>query len=131
MATIFITCPYCAAHTSMPARAMLATLDLGEFLGPLGQLSWACLCCGRLATAGVEAAPLLRLFTAGVSLLVDGFGDGAVTEEDTGSSTPPRPHAQHLGTAPPFTSQDVLTLHELLKTDTWVQDLTKPLDESP
>jgi hypothetical protein len=48
MAMIYITCPDCTAHTPMPAPAMLATLDLGEVLGPLGQLSWACLCCGHL-----------------------------------------------------------------------------------
>ena len=42
MAMIYITCPDCTAHTPMPARAMLATLDLGKALGPLGQLSWAC-----------------------------------------------------------------------------------------
>jgi hypothetical protein len=39
MAMIYITCPDCTAHNPMPARAMLATLDLGEVLGPLGQLS--------------------------------------------------------------------------------------------
>jgi hypothetical protein len=39
MAMIYITCPDCTAHTPMPAPAMLATLDLGEVLGPLGQLS--------------------------------------------------------------------------------------------
>ena len=33
MAMIYITCPDCTADTSMPARAMLATLDLGEFFG--------------------------------------------------------------------------------------------------
>jgi hypothetical protein len=35
MAMIYITCPDCAADTPMQARAMLATLDVGEFLGPL------------------------------------------------------------------------------------------------
>jgi hypothetical protein len=39
MAMIYITCPDCTAHTPMPAPAMLATLDLGEVRGPLGQLS--------------------------------------------------------------------------------------------
>jgi hypothetical protein len=78
----------------MQARAMLATLDLGEFLGPLGQLSWACLCCGRLVTAEREVAHLLRRITASVSLLDDGFGSGAVAEDDTDSSAPPRPHAE-------------------------------------
>jgi hypothetical protein len=128
MATIYITCPYCTADASMPARAMLATLDLGEFFGPLGQLSWACLGCGSLVTADVEAAHLLRLLTAGVSLLDDGFGGSPAAEEDTDNAAPTCPHTQHPGTGPPFTSQDVLTLHELLETDTWVQELTEPLD---
>jgi hypothetical protein len=130
MATIYITCPHCTTDTSMPARAMLATLDLGDFSGPLGLLSWACLSCGRLVTAEVEATHLLRLITAGVSLLDDGFGDDAAAEQAADSSAPLRPHAQHPGTGPPFTSQDVLTLHELLETDAWVQELTKPLDGS-
>jgi hypothetical protein len=42
MAMIYITCPDRTAHTPMPAQGMLATLDLGKVLGPLGQLSWAC-----------------------------------------------------------------------------------------
>ena len=33
MAMIYITCPDRTADTSMPARAMIATLDLGEFWG--------------------------------------------------------------------------------------------------
>ena len=33
MAMIYITCPDCTADTSMPARAMIATLDLGELFG--------------------------------------------------------------------------------------------------
>jgi hypothetical protein len=109
---------------------MLATLDLGEFLGPLGQLSWACRGCGRLVTADVEPARLLRLLTAGVSLIDDEFG-GAVTQDRTDCGAPPCPHDQHLGAGPPFTSQDILTLHELLETDTWVQHLAEPPHGSP
>ena len=93
MAMIYITCPDCAADTPMQAGAMLATLDLGEFLGPLGQLSSACLGCGRLVTAEREVAQLLDRITAGVSLLDDGFGSDAVAEDDTDSSAPPRPSA--------------------------------------
>jgi hypothetical protein len=123
MAMIYITCPDCAADTSMPARAMLATLDLGEFLGPLGHLSWACLSCGRMVIAEVEATHLLRLLAAGVSLIDDGFGGSTVAEEDADSTVPIQPHPEDPGTDAPFTSQDVLTLHELLETDAWVQQL--------
>jgi|tagenome__1003787_1003787.scaffolds.fasta_scaffold19999527_2 hypothetical protein len=102
MAMIYITCPDRTADTPMQARAMLATLDLGEFLGPLGQLSWACLCCGRLVTAAREVAHLLRRITVSVSLLDDGFGSGAVADDDTDSSAPPRPHAKQPGAGPPL-----------------------------
>jgi hypothetical protein len=131
MATIYITCPDCTADTSMPARAMLANLDLREFLGPLGQLSWACLSCGRLVTAEREVAHLLRRITAGVSLLDNRFRGSAVAQDDTDSSAPPRPHAQHPGAAPPFTSQDILTLHELLETDAWIGQLDEPPQGNP
>jgi hypothetical protein len=60
MAMIYITCPDCTAHNPMPARAMLATLDLGEVLGPLGQLSLG--------------LPVLRLPSA-VGKQVDGDAD--------------------------------------------------------
>ena len=126
MAMIYMTCPNCTADTGMRAWAMLATLDLGQVLGPLGQLSWACLCCGRLVTAEREVAQLLGRITAGVSLLDDGFGSDAVAEDDTDSSAPPRPHAEQPGAGPPFSWQDVLTLHELLETDAWIEHIAEP-----
>ena len=126
MAMIYITCPDCIADTSMQGRAMLATLDLGEFLGPLGQLSSACLSCGRFVTAEREVAHLLRRITASISLLVHRLGRGAVAEEDNNSSAPPRPHAEHPGAGPPFSLEDVLTLRELLETDAWIERLDEP-----
>lgn len=117
---IYITCPDRTADASMPARALLATLDLGEFFGPLGQLSRACLGCGRLVTANLGVAHLIRRFTTGVSLLDNRFRGGTVAEEDADNAAPSWPHDEHPGTGPPFTLQDVLTTHELLETDAWV-----------
>ena len=54
---------------------------------------------GRLVTAEREVAHLLRRITASVSLLDDGLGSGAVAEDDTDSSPPPRPHAEQSGLA--------------------------------
>ena len=104
---------------------MLPTLDLGEFLGPLGQLSWACLCCGRLVTAAREVAHLLRRIRVSVPCSTR-FGSGAVAENDPDSSTPPRPHAEQPSAGPPFSRQDVLTLHELLETDAWIEHIAEP-----
>src|SRR4051794_24082886 len=125
MAMIYITCPECTAGTPMQARAMLVTFDLGEFLGPLGQLSRACLCCGRLVIAAREMAHLLHRITSVFSARRR-FGSGAVAENDTDSSAPPRPHVEQSGAAPPFTWQDVLTLHELLETDAWIEHIAEP-----
>ena len=126
MSVIYIACPDCTSDTSMPARILLATPDLREFLGPLGQLSWACLSCGRLVTAEREVAHLLRRITAGVSRLDEGFGGGVVAEDDTGSRAPLRPVAEPSNAGRLFTSQDILTLHELLETDAWIRQLDEP-----
>jgi hypothetical protein len=70
-----------------------------------------------------EVAHLLRRITASVSLLDDGFGSGAVAEDDTDSSGPPRAHAEQPSAGPPFSWQDVLTLRELLETDMWTEHI--------
>jgi hypothetical protein len=127
MAMIYIACPDCTADTSMPARALLATLDLGGLLEPLGHMSWVCLSCGRLVTADLEVAHLLNLLTAGVSLLDDGFGGSTVAMENTDCGAS---HVERPGTGPQFTLQDVLTLHELLETEAWVQQLADPMNGS-
>jgi hypothetical protein len=119
---INITCPDCTADT--PARVMLATP--GEFLRPLGRLSWACLCCGRLVTAGREVAHLLRRITVSVPCSTTG---SAVTRSRRTTQTAPRrhgPHAEQRGAGPPFSWQDVLTLHELLETDAWIEHIAEP-----
>ena len=59
------------------------------FLGPLDQLSWACLCCGRLVTPEREVAHLLRRITASVSLP----GSAAARSRRT-TQTAPRRHGR-------------------------------------
>jgi hypothetical protein len=122
---IYIACPGCTTGTSMPARALLATLDMGGLLEPLGHMSWVCLSCGRLVTADLEVAHLLQLLTAGVSLLDDGFGGSTEAVENTDRSS-----IERGGTGPQFTLQDVWSLHELLETDAWVQELADKMDDT-
>jgi hypothetical protein len=123
MAMIGVTCPDCTADSPVPARAVLATVDLGEFRESLGRLSWACMSCGHLVTTELDVANLLRLLTVGVPLVDDDFGGSTVAEGHTDSLAPTKLHAEHPGTGAPFTLQDILTLHELLDTETWAQQL--------
>jgi hypothetical protein len=125
MAKIGVTCPDCMADNPVQARAVLATVDLGEFHEPLGRLSWACLNCSHLVTTEVDVENLLRLLAAGVPLLDDDFGGSTVAEEYTDSAVPTQLHPEDPGTGAPFTLQDILTLHELLETEAWVQQLAE------
>jgi hypothetical protein len=124
MAKIGVTCPDCTADNPVQARAVLATVDLGEFHEPLGRLSWACLSCSHLVTTEVDVENLLRLLAAGVPLLDDDFGGSTVAEEYTDSAVP-QMHPEDPGADAPFTLQDILTLHELLETEAWVQQLAE------
>jgi hypothetical protein len=97
MAMISIACPDCTADSSMPAQAMLATLDLGGFGEPVGRLSWAYLSCGVLVTAELQVEDLLRLATTGVLLLEDEFGGNALAAEHTDRRAPTQLHAEQPG----------------------------------
>jgi hypothetical protein len=123
MAKIGVTCPDCTADNPVQARAVLASVDLGELHEPLGRLSWACLTCSHLVTTEVDVENLLRLLAAGVLLLDDDFGAGMVAEEHPDSRAPTQPHPEHPGAGAPLTLEDILTLHELLDTETWAQQL--------
>jgi len=123
MALIGIACPDCTSDTAVPARALLATIDLSCPHEPLGQLSWACPDCERFVTAELDVGNLLRLVTAGVHLLDDGFGDSTVAEECTECTSATGLHNERPRTDAPFTLEDVLTLRELLQTEAWIQEL--------
>jgi hypothetical protein len=125
MAKIGVTCPDCTADNPVQARAVLATVDLGEFHEPLGRLSWACLSCCQLVTTEVDVESLMRLLAAGVPLLDDDFGGSTVAEDYPDSAVPTQLHPEDPGTDAPFTLQDILTLHELLETEAWVQQLAE------
>jgi len=78
MAIIDITCTDCGEDISVPAQALLASLDLEHIGVPLGRLSWVCMSCERLITAEIEVPDLLSLVSVGVLLLDDGFGASTV-----------------------------------------------------
>ncbi len=122
MAVIDITCPDCGEDISMPARALLATLDLARFCEPFGRLSWVCVSCERFITAEIEVADLLRVVSAGVLLVDDDFGASSVESGDE--------PAEHARGGAPFTLHDVEVLHDLLDTETWFQRLAEPSDGS-
>ena len=97
MAKIGVTCLDCTADNPVQARAVLATVDLGEFHEPLGRLSWACLSCSHLVTTEVDVENLLRLLAAGVPLLDDDFGGSTLAEEYTDSAVPTQLHPRGPG----------------------------------
>jgi hypothetical protein len=130
MAIIDVTCPDCGVDISMPAQAMLATLDLGRIGGPLGRVSWACLSCDRFITAEIEVADLLSLVSVGVLLLDDEFGASTVRHVSMDHGQTPQRPAEPTGRGAPFTSYDVGVLHDLLGTDEWLQQLVGPPDGS-
>jgi hypothetical protein len=120
MAIVDFTCPGCGEDMSIPARALLATIDLGHTRGPLGRLSWVCLSCDDLVTADIELADLLLLLSVGVRVVDDDFGVRTGAREIRGGD--PLPLADEPGASnPPFTSADVQVLRDLLDTDAWVE----------
>ena len=125
MAKIGVMCPDCTADDPVPARAVLATVDIGECHEPLGRLSWACLSCSHLFTTEVDVENLLHFLAAGVPLLDDDFGCSTAAEEYTDIVVPTQLHPEDPGTGAPITLQDILTLHELLETEAWVQQLAE------
>jgi hypothetical protein len=76
MAIVEIMCPGCGEDMSIPARALLATIDLEHPREPLGGLSWVCLSCDDLVNADIEIADLLPLLSVGVLVVNDDFGIG-------------------------------------------------------
>jgi|tagenome__1003787_1003787.scaffolds.fasta_scaffold20544949_1 hypothetical protein len=126
MARIYITCPDCTADTPMQAWAMLATLDLGQFLGPLAS------CPGLVCAAAASSPPSARWRTCCAAsrpvFPCSMTGSAAARARSTTQTAPrrPRPHAERPGAGPPFSWQDVLTLHELLETDAWIEHIAEP-----
>ena len=125
MAMIYITCPDCTADTPIQARTCSPPSTWESSLDRLAS------CPGLACAAAASSPPRARCAPAAphhgqCSLLDDGFGSGAVAEDDTDSSAPPRPHAEQPGAGPPFSWQDVLTLHELLETDAWIEHIAEP-----
>jgi hypothetical protein len=120
MAIVKIMCPGCGEDMSIPARALLATIDLEHPPEPLGGLSWVCLSCDDLVNADIEIADLLPLLSVGVLVVNDDFGIGPEDLLSTHGGSRPLEN-EPGGGSPPFTSADVQILRDLLDTDAWFQ----------
>jgi hypothetical protein len=127
MAIVDIMCPACGEDMSVPARALLATIDLGHQREPLGQLSWVCLSCDDLVVADIELVDLLLLLSVGVLVVDDAFGAGTRVQHWTDDWPLPL-QDEGIGGNPAFTPADVQVLRELLDTDTWFQLFGKRRD---
>jgi hypothetical protein len=120
MAIVEIMCPGCGEDMSIPARALLATIDLEHPREPLGGLSWVCLSCDDLVNADIQIADLLPLLSVGVLVVNDDFGIGPEDRLSTHGGSRPLEN-EPGGGSPPFTSADVQILRDLLDTDAWFQ----------
>jgi hypothetical protein len=116
MAIVDIMCPDCGVDMSVPARALLATIDLGQPCEPLGRLSWVCLSCDDLVLADIELIDLLLLLSVGVLVVDDQSG---VDESTRDSSTSLQQGLD--GGSPPLTFADVQALRDLLDSEAWFQ----------
>ena len=117
MTTIQIRCPQCGTENSVPAGALLATVN-AEDRDPdyAGTVAWICAGCDHVVSAPVALQAFLTLVSAGVAILE---ADG---DFDQVTDLPPHPEQPPAGQA--FTTDDLLELHELLAGDTWFSALT-------
>ena len=115
MTIIALECPVCRLTETVPAAELLA-----EMLEPArdeetgtgtARICWICATCSDLALVDVSADLLDVLVAAGVTLL----------ETDAHAMTV-HPEAPAPGT--PFTTDDLLELHERLDSDSWFDELT-------
>jgi hypothetical protein len=132
--TIAVTCTWCSTSNSVPAAAMLATVDAdGLDLRFAGSVCWICCGCLNVVTEPVAWRPFLTLLSVGVPLLVDDAAeDGVDTFDGCGHRAAPnaapaagaRPtHPEHPPVGPAFTADDQLDLHELLTGEAWLLQL--------
>jgi len=128
---VSITCQVCGLDSTVPVDALLVSVVVDDGPGTTGCLgidadaetaadsgdtagtvAWACDTCADLSTARLDWPALLTLVTAGASLLDDA----------TPEALPP--HPAHPQAGAPLTRDDLLSLHELLTTDTWFDQVT-------
>lgn len=122
--TIMVTCTRCGTENSLPAGAMLATVDT-EWLDSrlAGSVCWICCGCVDIVTEPVTWQLLLTLLTAGVPLVVDDLRDDDVDDPSAPGAeslvAAPSAHPEHPLGGPVFSPDDELDMHELLAGETW------------
>jgi hypothetical protein len=123
---VSITCQACGLTSTVPVDALLVSVAVDDHrttTGPLdadadarvdnaGTVAWTCGGCADLTTGQLDWPALLTLVTAGVTVLDDA----------THEARPPDP--EQPSSAAPLTRDDLLTLHELLASDTWFDQVT-------
>jgi hypothetical protein len=127
--TINVTCAQCGTANSVPAGAMLATVDTeGLDYCLAGSVCFICCGCVDVVTEPVAWQPFLTLLTAGVPLVEDDTTDdvhvfGACGATGVSPFVVRSPHPEHPVAGPAFTPDDELDMHELLSADMWFTEL--------
>jgi hypothetical protein len=105
MSAIRTMCPHCITSVDLdPAEILLVGTPQGE---DTGSYAYACHTCQRVTVASLSAASFAVLVTAGVRV------------QTTRPPAPPFPAGRRL------TLNDLIDLHELLRTDDWFTQLIR------
>lgn len=111
-------CPSCGTEAHLPVEALLASIAVSaDAADPMvaASVAWTCTSCQDLAIAAIGWPMLLTLATAGVDLLDD--ATDALQDLPT--------HPERAAAGPALSADDALTLHELLATDAWFDELLR------
>ena len=113
-----ITCPTCATASTVPIDALLISVadgdsDTGASAADstAAVITWACGDCADLASVEITWPMLLNLVTAGATLL-----------DESAEDLPE--HPEHPAGGAALAHDDLLALHELLRSDTWFAELS-------
>jgi hypothetical protein len=120
---VSIDCPACAITATVPVDALLVSVVGDEFRtephetgasggdGTAATVAWTCDTCADLTSIDIAWPSLLTLVTAGATVLDDAKEDELP------------PHPEHPVVGAPLTRDDLLALHELLASDTWIDQV--------
>jgi hypothetical protein len=122
-ALVNITCEGCGQTSTVPVDALLVSVAVDDTMvddtgfeaadepgadTTAAIIAWTCESCADLVTSWLDWMALLTLVTAGATLL-----DDASDSEDL------PPHPEHPAGGTPLSRDDLLSLHELLASDSW------------
>jgi hypothetical protein len=122
-ALVHINCEECALTSAVPVDALLVSVAVDEAMLDDASLepadapgsdttaaivAWTCDSCADLVTSWIDWRALLTLVTAGATLL-----------DDASDSDDLPPHPEHPAGGTPLSRDDLLSLHELLASDSW------------